>query len=51
MDAAAIVLTSAVIAAAVVLAVVVGTLTARLFFQATRGEADEAPEPKHEAIR
>lgn len=51
MDAAAIVLASAVLAGAVVLAVVVGTLTARLFFHATRGESDEASEPKHEAIR
>lgn len=50
MDPAAILLTTAVIAAAVVLAVVVGTLTARLFFHATRGEVDEMPEPKHEAI-
>ncbi len=46
-----IILAFAGIGAAVVLAVVAGTLTARLFFDASRGQTDEAAEPKHEAIR
>lgn len=46
-----ILLACAGIGAAIVLAVVAGTLTARIFFSASRRETDEAVEPKREAIR
>jgi hypothetical protein len=39
------------IGVAVALAVVAGTLAARIFFNASRREADKAVEPKHEPIR
>ncbi len=50
MDPAFIVLTGIGVAIAVALSVVVGTLTARLFFRASGGDA-EVPETKHEAVR
>jgi hypothetical protein len=42
MDLGFVLLTGVGIAAAVVLSVIVGTLTARLFFRATRGDAHDA---------
>ena len=46
-----IILAFAGIGVAVMLAVVAGTLTARIFFNASRRETDEAVEAKHKAIR
>ncbi len=46
-----ILLACAGIGVAVVLAVLAGTLAARIFFSASRRETDEAVEENHEAIR
>lgn len=46
-----IILACAGIGVAVVLAVVAGTLAARIFFSASRRETDEAVEPKHQTTR
>jgi sensor domain CHASE-containing protein len=50
-DSLALVLVTAGILLAVAAAILVGTLTARLFFHASRGDVEEAIERRHEVSR
>ncbi len=50
-DTLSLVLVTAGILLAIAVAILVGTLTARLFFAASRGEADEVADRTHEVIR
>jgi len=48
-DSLALVLVTAGVLLAIAAAILVGTLTARLFFHASRGDVEDAVDPGHEA--
>jgi hypothetical protein len=50
-DSLALVLVTAGVLLAIAAAILVGTLTARLFFHASRGETEDVVETRHEVSR